>query len=138
MNKTILIGVAAAAASLSALGLAAQDDKQSVQAGVYSEEQAERGAQTFSEACMVCHQPEEFSQGSYMEGWAGQTAGDFVDFIRSTMPEDNPGRLKRREYVDIVAFLFQQNGLPMGDAELSRDTLANIVIEGPFGSASDR
>ncbi len=136
MRKTLLTWGAVAGMVLCALGLAAQDDKQTVQSGVYSEEQAERGHKTFSEACMVCHQPEEFTQGNYMDGWSGQTVGDLVDFIRSTMPEDNPGRLKRREYIDIVAFLFSQNGLPAGPNDLDRDTMGDIVIEGPFGQAS--
>ena len=117
-----------------ALSAAAQDAPTSVQAGVYSDDQATRGEEIFSEACLVCHQPEEFVEGAYMEGWAGQSVDDMVEFIRSTMPEDNPGRLKREQYVDVVAFLFKQNGLPSGDAEMDRDTLGQIMIEGPFGS----
>ena len=120
-----------------AISLAAQDGPTSVQAGVYSEEQAARGEELFSEACLVCHQPEEFSTGGYMDGWSGQSVGDLVDFIRSTMPEDNPGRLKRAEYIDIVAFLFQQNGLPAGSAEMERASIKSIQIEGPFEGSSE-
>jgi len=118
--------------------ISAQDEAEptSVQAGVYSDEQAGRGGQLFGEACMVCHQPEEFAVGGYMEGWSGMNANDFVEFVRSTMPEDNPGRLKRAEYIDIIAFLFQQNGLPAGETEMERASLKTIQIEGPFGEAS--
>jgi len=120
-----------------ALSLSAQDGAASVQSGVYSEEQAERGEQLFGEACMVCHQPEEFADGGYMDGWSGMNVNDLVEFIRSTMPEDNPGRLKRQEYIDIVAFLFQQNGLPAGETEMIRKELKNIHIEGPYGESSE-
>jgi len=137
MRKVLFMILVSVSVLLVALATTAQDEKQSVQSGVYSEEQAARGEKTFSEACLVCHQPEEFRQGNYMEGWSGQTVGDFVGFIRSTMPEDNPGRLKRREYIDIVSFFFQQNGLPAGDADLERDALGDIVIEGPFGTGGN-
>ena len=137
MKKTmicmaLLVGVFAIALSLSA-----QDEATSVQSGVYSQEQAERGEQLFGEACMVCHQAEEFAAGGYMDGWSGMNVNDMVEFIRSTMPEDNPGRLKRQEYIDIVAFLFQQNGLPAGETEMVRKELKNIHIEGPYGEPSE-
>jgi len=116
--------------------LTAQDGPTSVQAGVYTDAQAERGEKFFGEACMVCHQPEEFSDGGYLEGWSGQNVNDFVEFVRSTMPEDNPGRLKRREYIDIIAYFFKLNGLPTGETELDRKSLRQIQIEGPYGDAS--
>ena len=121
-----------------AVSVSAQDEATSVQSGVYSQKQAERGEQLFGEACMVCHQPEEFADGGYMDGWSGMNVNDLVEFIRSTMPEDNPGRLKRQEYIDIVAFLFQQNGLPAGETEMVRKGLKNIHIEGPYGESSER
>ena len=120
-----------------ALALSAQDEATSVQSGVYSQEQADRGEQLFGEACLVCHQPEEFADGGYMDGWSGMSVNDMVEFIRSTMPEDNPGRLKRQEYIDIVAFLFQQNGLPAGETERVREELRKIHIEGPYGEPSE-
>ena len=64
--------------------LTAQDGPTSVQSGVYTDAQAGRGEKVFGEACLVCHQPEEFSDGGYMEGWSGQSVNDFVGFVRST------------------------------------------------------
>ena len=116
--------------------LMAQEGPTSVQDGVYSDAQAERGEKFFGEACMVCHQPEEFSDGGYMEGWSGQNVNDFVELVRSTMPEDNPGRLKRREYIDIITYFFKLNGLPAGENDLERKSLRGIQIEGPYGDAS--
>ena len=127
-----LFGVIVAVAQV----LTAQDGPTSVQTGVYTDAQAERGEKLFGEACIVCHQPEEFSDGGYMEGWSGQSVNDFVAFVRSTMPEDNPGRLKRREYIDIIAYFFKLNGLPTGENDLERKALRGIQIEGPYGDAS--
>ena len=38
------------------------------------------------------------------------------------MPDDNPGKLSRRQYADIVAYLLQLNGMPRtGPRSLSAD-----------------
>lgn len=132
--KRLLLTLSGSAGALAiALSLGAQDGPTSVQAGVYNDEQAGRGEKVFSTVCLVCHQPAEFGGGGYMEGWSGQTVNDFVEFIRSTMPEDNPGRLKRRQYIDVVAYLFQLNGVPTGESEMEREMLKQIQIEGPYG-----
>jgi mono/diheme cytochrome c family protein len=113
----------------------AQEDQQetrSVQAGVYTEEQAERGAALFEETCASCHEPGEFGDGSYIDGWSGQTAHDLVEHIRATMPQDNPGSLKRKDYIDVVAYLFRMNGLPAGEAEMDASSVKGIRIEGPY------
>ena len=112
-----------------------QEEKtRSVQSGVYTEEQAARGAKIYRETCLSCHQPGEFGDGAYMDGWSGQTAHDMIEHIRATMPQDNPGSLKRKEYVDVVAFLFRLNGLPAGDAEMDVSSVKQIRIEGPYSS----
>ena len=130
-----MIGMAGILAA--AVTLTAQEEPTSVQSGVYSKEQAERGEKLFGEICIACHQPEEFSDGGYMDGWTGQTVHDFVEFIRSTMPEDNPGMLKRSEYIDIVAYFFEINGLPAGDTPMERSALRKLRIEGPYGASDD-
>lgn len=130
--KSHLFFVVAVVLGVSAVAVAIQEETVTVQAGVYSDDQATRGETVFNQACIVCHQPEEFTMGGYMDGWSGQSVGDFVDFIRSTMPEDNPGRLQREEYIDVVAFMFQQNGLPSGDADMTRESIGGIQIEGPY------
>jgi mono/diheme cytochrome c family protein len=119
------------------LALAASNEARSVQAGVYTAEQAERGAKAFEETCLACHQPEEFSEGAYLDGWEGQKMGDLIELIRSTMPQDNPGSLKRKDYVDVGAYLLQLNGVPPGDTEMDASTVDEITIEGPFKTQSD-
>ena len=50
------------------------------------------------------------------------------------MPYDNPGRLRPRQYVDIISYILSINGLPAGDVEMKRDvrTLRQIRIDGPL------
>lgn len=137
-NRALFVALVLAAAVLPVLGQDDGDGPRSVQAGVYSTEQAARGEKLFGERCLVCHQPEEFGAGVYLEGWSGQTADAFLELIRATMPEDNPGSLERREYADIIAYLFQLNGLPAGEAEMEASSLRNVKIEGPYSSGKGK
>lgn len=126
---------------LAALAVGAQEGDpsaatRSVQEGVYTVEQAERGGKVFEEQCLECHAPEEFI-GGYMDGWSGRTAHDLVESIRQTMPENNPGGLKRQEFVDIVAYLFKINAVPAGEDKMDAKTAKQIRIEGPFGGAME-
>ena len=114
------------------LASAQEEELRSVQSGVYTEEQAERGLKIFEGTCIACHQADEFSDGGYIDGWSGQTASSMIDHIRDTMPQDSPGSLKRAEYVDVATYLFRLNGLPAGDTELDAESAKKIRIEGPF------
>lgn len=113
----------------------ASEPPRSVQDGVFSEKQAQRGATLFEMNCLACHQPAEFADG-YLDGWSGQTVGDLFEFVRTSMPEDSPGRLKRSEYADILAYIFSMNDFPAGDADLKSDydTLSKVVIKNAAGS----
>lgn len=108
-------------------------EPRTTQSGVFTAEQADRGAKVFDETCLACHQPDEFVGSGYLDGWVGETAHDLVELIRTTMPQDSPGRLSRQEYLDVVAFLFRENGLPDGPDEMDSTSVKEIRIEGPFG-----
>jgi len=114
-----------------------EEETRSVQSGVYTGEQAERGAALFEGTCGSCHQPAEFGDGAYLDGWSGQTAHDLIELIRATMPQDNPGSLKRKEYVDVVAYFFRMNGLPAGDSEMDVSSVKRILIVGPYRPSLD-
>lgn len=109
----------------------------SIQDGVYSEDQAKRGGETFLTTCSACHVNDAFGP-AFMEGWSGQTLDDMVTFIQDTMPEDNPGGLKRSEYVAVVAYMLKLNGIKAGAAPLKTASpdLRQIKIEGPFSAGS--
>jgi mono/diheme cytochrome c family protein len=108
-------------------------DKVSTRDGVYSTVQAERGERVYDARCSSCHQPGQFSVPAFLQSWNGRTADALFDNIRTTMPPENPGGLKRQEYADILAYLFQLNALPPGDDELkgTDDALKRVVIETP-------
>lgn len=103
--------------------------------GVYTAEQAKTGGEVFEAVCFACHDAEEFE--SIVEGWEGESAYDLFDQLRNTMPEDAPGSLRTKEYVAIVAYLLELNGVPTGTEELGTDTdlLKRVVLEVPESSS---
>lgn len=107
--------------------------RRSVRQGVYTAAQAERGRRLFDDRCVSCHQPDQYVGEGFLKSWAGQTADSLFDLLRTTMPQDNPGSLKPQAYADLLAYLFQLNGLPPGDTELKAVSrvLRLVVIEGP-------
>ena len=134
MNRT---GGLVAAATLLTLALpvavAAQtDDEEPLTTldGVYTEEQAERGAEVVEQICRECHEDEEFV-GAFIRSWAGASVAALYDDIYSLMPEDQPGSLPPQQYADVIAYILQLNGLPPGDVELTtaREALEKLVIE---------
>jgi len=116
------LGPDAAAAQSSSL--------KSTQDGVFSEDQAKSGQETFEAVCAECHEPEQFGVG-FIQAWSGATIGDLFDLVSALMPEDQPGSLEPGEYVAVLSYIFKINGLPPGPVALGeqRDVLGSIRIE---------
>jgi mono/diheme cytochrome c family protein len=111
----------------------------SVWAGVYTGEQANRGAVLYREACASCHGPTllggEMAPAlvgtDFMSNWNGLTVGDLVERIRVSMPQNDPGSLSRQRTAGLVAYLLQANRFPAGQTELpgEDELLKQIKIE---------
>jgi len=120
-------------------GLQEAAGQRSVQDGVFSAAQAERGREVFDLRCFECHLLEDF-QDPFMSSWEGATVYGLYQQLRTTMPYETPGTLEQQEYVDVLAYLFRINGVPAGEEELpaEQESLENIVIEGPFETEGGR
>lgn len=96
--------------------------------GVYTTEQAERGAEIYRERCSECHQPDQYK--GYLARWTGLPVSFFYEIVSSTMPQNNPGSLDRDDYTDVLTYIFSINGAPTGEDELGSDveTLDAITI----------
>jgi len=118
----------AMACALVPADVAAQD--KSTQDGVFSQDQAKSGEETFERVCAACHQSEQFGE-AFLQSWAGATVGDLFDLVSALMPEDQPGSLEPAEYVAVLSYIFQLNGLPPGPSALGeqREILGSIRIE---------
>jgi S-disulfanyl-L-cysteine oxidoreductase SoxD len=107
--------------------------------GVFSAAQAERGKENFEANCARCHQSTlgGSDRGPALKGenfwasWEHETVNTLFIKVRDNMPPNLTGnQLEPQAKLDIVAYLLQSNGLPVGDAELktSPDALDAIQI----------
>ena len=131
MKKGLLIF-----AALTAMAWAWQ--QRSVTQGVYTLEQAGRGGTVYQDQCETCHgdprtggdDAPNLAGEDYVDHWNGKTVFDLAVRLQQTMPASDPGSLTRQEYVDVIAFILNQNAYPPGREELTSDTeMKTIVIE---------
>lgn len=117
---------------IAASAIGAQDMK-SVKTGVYTAEQADRGAALYKQKCASCHAPNRFTDDLFYTSFAGKPLWEMFDVISDSMPEDDPGGMKPEEYADVIAYLIKLNGFPTGQTELptSKEALALILFEKP-------
>jgi S-disulfanyl-L-cysteine oxidoreductase SoxD len=114
------------------VGVVAQE-KTSVKAGVYTAAQADRGQSLYRAKCASCHAPNRFTDDFFYQSFAGKPVWEMFDVISDSMPEDNPGSMKKEEYADVIAYLLRLNRFPEGNTELpvDKDALSLIMMEKP-------
>ena len=110
----------------------------SVWDGVYTAEQAQRGAVRYVDACAECHGPDlsggemapGLAGGEFAWNWNGLSVGDLFERLRISMPQGVPGSVNRQDKADILAYMFEMNGFPAGESELATRTapLAGIAF----------
>jgi mono/diheme cytochrome c family protein len=107
-----------------------EEAARTTQDGVYTTDQAERGKESYQQACAGCH-PLDYYQGPAMKSWNGAPLFNLYDVVATTMPQNNPGSLKRREYLDLITYILSLNDMPAGGEELpaTPEALKKIVIK---------
>ena len=98
---------------------------------VYTEAQAQRGAELFDRECAGCHGPSGAGGSmapalvgpAFSANYDGQTVGDLFERNRTTMPIGKEGQLSGQQNADITAFMLQVNGFPAGGAELATQAM---------------
>lgn len=92
--------------------------------GVYTDEQAERGAELYSAACVGCHASSSHRGDPFRSAWGGKRVSELFSFMSTRMPKNDPGSLAPEEYAQLVAYLLRLNGLPPGTESLPADSVA--------------
>jgi mono/diheme cytochrome c family protein len=96
----------------------------------FTAEQAERGHEVYQRNCQDCHGTTldngEFGGAPLKGGYFRRRFGEgsvaaLYGKIKSTMPPDRPGQLSDRSYVDLTAFLLNENSYAPGSKELPAD-----------------
>ncbi len=124
------------AAMLLAIASAASSQAATTADGVYSDAQAARGARIYRNECSSCHgttlRGAEAAGAllgtTFIGNWSEKSVGGLYQYIRTTMPPTRPGGLPEQSYVDVLAYLLNQNGMPAGATNLPADTAALAAI----------
>lgn len=109
--------VAGLAFTVSVASIGARQTKNASE-GVYTKEQASRGATSYDTACASCHELGKFKGDEFAKAWTGKPLTDLHTAVIS-MPMDAPGSMKPEEYADILAYFLNLNGYPAGQTELA-------------------
>jgi mono/diheme cytochrome c family protein len=130
------LGIAPAAVALvAAFALTGHAQQaRTVADGVYSAEQAQRGAALYKAQCAACHGeklegvigPMLAGEG-FVAAWGGRSLAELADKIQNTMPLQAPGSLMRPQAIDIAAYMlqvgnFKAGSTPLADAGLKTTT----------------
>jgi S-disulfanyl-L-cysteine oxidoreductase SoxD len=109
-------------------------------AGVYANEQADRGQAVSDAKCQSCHGA-AFEGGTlapalkgseFLSSFQGKPLRRIYSRIISTMPPDDVGSLTESETLALVALVLRSNGYPAGAEALARaDDLNSIVVAAP-------
>ena len=141
MRKTTFILVFGGVFMLSALVTVAAQAGKSVNDGVYSADQAKRGAVMYTEQCATCHGDNLEGSGpmpplagkDFLANWQGKSVGDLFEKVTTTMPATAPGSLTPAQGADVVGYMISKSGYPAGMADLDSkvETLKEIKIDAP-------
>ena len=130
-----LVLAAVLTAGIFECGVRAQGGEKTVADGIYSDEQATRGAAAFDGACSGCHRPDlGGANGPALRGerfariFAGKDLKTFYTKVATTMPRGAPASLGDNVYLDIVAHVLRENGFPAGEQELTADGLSGVTV----------
>jgi mono/diheme cytochrome c family protein len=113
--------------------------------GIYTSEQAARGAKIFAEQCVTCHREDLKGRRSdggpplrgsqFTSKWGDQSISALFTTMEALMPAAHqgsparhPGSLTRSQYADAVSFLLKENGMPAGPTALPTDPDAQKKI----------
>ena len=117
----------------------------SIRDGVFTAEQAARGQLAYTGPCDRCHgykldgasdDPDMLpappvAGPKFLRKWSGRPLAALFEYVRVTMPTNNPGYLSDAEVADILAYMLSVSEVPSGGTPLPADraTLTSIVIE---------
>ena len=106
--------------------------------GVFTTEQAARGQDAYRDHCRSCHEGTDqdgpdLKGADFVDRWRGDRLNVLFTQIRTNMPGNRPGSLNEGTYIDILAFLLSENGLPAGSKELTADVIRSVEFVGKDG-----
>jgi mono/diheme cytochrome c family protein len=133
---------------VTAAGVAAQQaERKTVStSAAFTAAQATRGKEAYDANCAGCHLPglEGSSKANvrgaplietrFVQDFGEQRVSALFNKMKRDMPAGKPGSLTDQQYLDIAAYILQQNKFPAGSNELTADAATDIWIPGAGGA----
>ena len=139
MNKLFLSSLMIAGmlgAGAADFAVRAQESAKTVADGVYSEDQATRGAAAYDTNCAGCHRSDlggvtgpALKEQRFARDFAGKDLKALFTKMATTMPRNAPASLGDNVYLDIIAHVLKENGFAAG---------LSVDVRGFQGAASGR
>jgi S-disulfanyl-L-cysteine oxidoreductase SoxD len=109
----------------------------SVNDGIYTAAQAERGKAVYAMNCAGCHGDKAeggnagptLSGPDFTNGYKDGSAGALLNKISQDMPSSAPGSLEPQQYADVFAYLLNVNKYPAGQTEAPKDAAALKAVK---------
>ena len=107
----------------SSIGCALAQSTHPLHVGLYATEQASRGRDSYNADCASCHANDLRGNSnspalvgiSFLFLWENRPLSILFEKMRKEMPTNRPGSLATTTYLDLLAFILQQNGYPGGE-----------------------
>jgi mono/diheme cytochrome c family protein len=119
-----LIGIVLACLLAGYVALALQTG-QTLNGGVYTDQQAMRGQALYQNRCSVCHGANlagrtgpPLTGDDFLSNWDSHSLLDLGNKILKTMPRDDTAPLTPQESADLLAYILQTGKFPSGRTEL--------------------
>ena len=137
-NARVLFVAIAVVATLSQARAGAQQADSARQAA-YTAEQAQAGVAVYRAVCSQCHleslrgdfEAPELAGPNFLTQWADVPVTELLDYVRATMPVEEPASLSDEEYAAVVAYMLRENGVVPGTTRLSFSSDGQTVVGDP-------
>jgi mono/diheme cytochrome c family protein len=137
-----LIGVVLVSLLAGSLALALQTG-QTVNDGIYTDQQAVRGQALYQKRCSTCHNANlagrtgpPLTGDDFISNWETQPLLELANKILKTMPKDDTPPLMQQETSDVLAYILQAGKFPSGRAELVLNEAALKAVTFPRRAAT--
>jgi mono/diheme cytochrome c family protein len=105
----------------------------------FSEAQVQAGSTAFSSHCAACHGADlqgnpPLIGGGFPERY--NTVWELFQYVRQTMPQDDPGSLSDETYLQTIAYVLDANGYPTGEQTVvaTRTRLEDLRLDPELAS----
>jgi mono/diheme cytochrome c family protein len=106
--------------------------------GVFTAAQVARGEGVYAAKCAHCHEGADvdgpnLTGDPFVDRWREDNLSTLFQFLKTRMPQDAPGSLDDKTYVDLVARLLEASHYPTGNTELTQAALDTTLLVGHDG-----